>query len=341
MQLKIKRSQREGGLISRTAIFCLDARVQFTEEEQRHITRYKLQKEPIYSSEAAQRAFERSDSYKDGSVMGGFKALAFAAVGALKLNISIGSLQQGQHVECKSLEELLGAEDAIMAACRNLKTYLDTASTFDGREVLFDFETGQPEVVAHAVSPTPALIAPPNDASVAHVESPAPIPPEIVEDAQYEDIPDAPAPETVYSEEGVDQPSADISQYITQKNVLIGIFGAMLIALMIQYYPSRADTATPSESTQADNGAPTTANTAFDLSAVSPGPQVAPPEPSSNDFGGQPAPDDNGAHWFKDDRMIPPKYVTDSSGIRRSIPPCSSYELVTNLLPDKVFSCTN
>jgi hypothetical protein len=34
---------------------------------------------------------------------------------------------------------LLGAEGAIMDACKNLKAYLDTAQTFDGREEVLEF----------------------------------------------------------------------------------------------------------------------------------------------------------------------------------------------------------
>jgi hypothetical protein len=34
---------------------------------------------------------------------------------------------------------LLGAESAIIESCRNVKTYLDTALTFDGREEVVEF----------------------------------------------------------------------------------------------------------------------------------------------------------------------------------------------------------
>lgn len=161
MQLKIKRSQRDGGVISKTAIFCLDARVEFTGEEKRYITRYKLGREVIYNSEAQLRLLERSHAQQDGSIRGNLKSLATAAFAFTKLHVTINSLEQGQHIECKSLEELLGAEDAIMTACQNLKTYLDAAATFDGREVLFDFSTGAPEPIAAAIAPSPALVVDP------------------------------------------------------------------------------------------------------------------------------------------------------------------------------------
>lgn len=162
MQLKIKRSQREAGVLSKNVVFCLDARVAFTADEQASLHRYKLWNQCIYNSEASKRLLERSAAQQDGSFAGGLKSLANAALAGLSLNITIASLASGQRVECRSMDELLGAEEAIMAACQNLRGYIDTAASFDGREVLFDFSTGEPQVLAHAVSPSPQLIAPAN-----------------------------------------------------------------------------------------------------------------------------------------------------------------------------------
>lgn len=168
MQLKIKRSQREGGVLAKTAIFIIDARVQFTAQERANITRYKLGNQVIYNSEASKRALDKGDAHLSrGSIGGNLKSLAYSALAAMNLNITIASLEGGQHVECKSLDELLGAEDAIMEACRNLKGYLDTASTFDGREVLVDFADGEPAVVATAVTPQPMLVQEPTRTMIA------------------------------------------------------------------------------------------------------------------------------------------------------------------------------
>ena len=160
MKLLVRRSQREGGTLSKNVIFCLDARAAFTADEQQSITRYKLQNQVIYNSEASKRHLDRGDAARDGSMVGGLKSLASTAFAAMNLNITIASLGRGQHVECKSLDELLAAEDAIMQACRNLKSYLDAAATFDGREVLFDFSGGEPEPVAQAVASAPMPVAP-------------------------------------------------------------------------------------------------------------------------------------------------------------------------------------
>jgi len=179
MQLKLKRSQREGGLVTKAVIFCLDARIDLTREEQYNVNYYKLASQVIYNSDASKRHLERANAENDGSMTGALKSLASTAMAAMKLNITINGLQNGQHIECKTMEELLGAEEAIMTACHTLKNYLDTAATFDGRETLIDFSTGVPAVQVGAVpqaaiaamSPLTASIAP---ASTLAPESPAP-----------------------------------------------------------------------------------------------------------------------------------------------------------------------
>lgn len=189
MKLLLRRSQRSGSFSS-SVIFCLDARAEFTAQERENIRRYKLGSQVIYNSEASKKHLEKGAmAAATGNMAGGLKSLASLALAAMNLNISIKSLEAGQHVECKSMDELLGAESAIMEACENLKGYLDTAATFDGREVLVDFSTGEPQVVAQAAaqpvlatlpSPTPPADLPPSPPrelfSPAAVEAPAPEP---------------------------------------------------------------------------------------------------------------------------------------------------------------------
>jgi hypothetical protein len=186
MQLKIKRSQREGGIISTNVIFCLDARVEFTPDEQRNITRYKLHNQVIYNSDASTRHLDRADAQRgDGSsIRGSLKSLVSVALAAMNLNISISSLQRGHHIECKSMDELLGAEDALVDACKSLKTYLDIAATFDGREVLVDFGSDGPAIVASA-TPAPMTVVPASPAPALPPPEREEIASEEIEDAEY------------------------------------------------------------------------------------------------------------------------------------------------------------
>lgn len=161
MLLKLSRSQRQGGMISSHVLFCLDAVAEFDQHESYSLNHYKLWNEVIYNSEANQRLLAKSDATRDGSLGGNFKSLALAAFAMTKLYITIGGLAKGVHVECKSLEELLGAEEAIMLACQNLKEYLAAAATFDGRVNVIDFNAGQtPQVVAAAAPPGPIAQVP-------------------------------------------------------------------------------------------------------------------------------------------------------------------------------------
>jgi len=166
--------------MSKNVIFCLDARVEFDAQEAANLKRYKMLEQVIYTSEGARKAAEGSsaamqkakgnrlsaDSVDEmlfsaaAGIGGGLKAAALGAVSAMKLRITVNSLQRGQHIECKSLDELLGAESAVIEACKNLRVYLDTAATFDGREVLIDFSGEDAQVIATATAPAPMLVAP-------------------------------------------------------------------------------------------------------------------------------------------------------------------------------------
>jgi len=240
MQLKLKRSQRETGVLSTNVIFCLDARVEFTREEQHSVTRYKLANQVIYNSEASKRLLDKSAAQQDGSTLGSLKSLATLAMVGLKLNISIASLQRGQHVECKSLDELLGAEDAIMTACQNLRGYLDTAASFDGREVLVDFNDNEPKIIAQAVGPSPQLISPAPLPPAPISPPPAALPPPIVE-VEFTSIPPAEATSAAHTAGGeppelglFDGLPFDIHDQKTQQRiVLVAIALLMLIAWIV------------------------------------------------------------------------------------------------------------
>ncbi len=147
MQLKIKRSQRTGGVMANKIIFALDARSELKPEEKSLVSKYALGKLVIYDSETRKKLTESGQSNianaQSGSagrsVWAATKGLASLAMAAMSLRVSVDSLSQGHHIECKDMDELLGAEEAITEACRNLKGYLETAATFDGREVVIDF----------------------------------------------------------------------------------------------------------------------------------------------------------------------------------------------------------
>ena len=153
MQLKLRRSQRAGGMLGGKVIFALDARAELSADEQGLVKKYALGKLVVYDSEARKKHGEAAYGHFDNaantpgytgssagrSLWSNARGLASAAMMALTLRVTVDSLISGQHIECKDLDELLGAEAAIVDACKSLKAYLDTAVTFDGREEVFEF----------------------------------------------------------------------------------------------------------------------------------------------------------------------------------------------------------
>jgi len=141
MQLKIQRSQRMGGALGNTAVFCLDAQADYSPSEVANIAKYKLGRQVIYNSRASKQHLERA---KAGTQLGGFWGYAGTAaslvMAKLALNISVESLGRGQHIECKDMLELLEAEEEVMDACRMLKRFLAAAATFNGSIALIDFD---------------------------------------------------------------------------------------------------------------------------------------------------------------------------------------------------------
>ena len=110
----------------------LDARAEYTPEEMANIKKYKLGGQVIWNSAAGEKALGNfNNAMASQSVIGGLTNLAKLK---MSLNITIDSLGNGQHIETESLDELIGAEEALMQGCQNAKSYLEVASTFDGAE---------------------------------------------------------------------------------------------------------------------------------------------------------------------------------------------------------------
>jgi hypothetical protein len=127
-------------MMSKSVVFIVDARADLNEEEKANVKKYNLGKTNIYNSERTRRSATAAQEAFGGGTAGGFaRGLAHAALAGLSLSITVDSLTKGQHIECKDLDEVLGAEEAVKEACQYLRAYLDTATTFDGREEVVEF----------------------------------------------------------------------------------------------------------------------------------------------------------------------------------------------------------
>lgn len=140
MQLILRRSQKTSGLLTKTVSFILDARAELKPEEAAAVRKYALGDQVLYASSKARAHAENAMSVDPTSGMGFLKGMASIAMAKLALTITVDSLTKGHHIECKDLDELLGAEAAIQNACQAIRGYMEIAQTFDGREIVIDFE---------------------------------------------------------------------------------------------------------------------------------------------------------------------------------------------------------
>jgi len=155
-------------------------RADYSAEEQRNIQRYNLGAQVIYNSQAAKKHLEHAGAHLNRTQSGGTgeraaglaRGLASLALAKMHLNISIASLGRGHHIECKDLEELLEAEETVREACKGVTRYLDVAATFDGSQVVIDYDKGEervhitqslsPLIEYHAEVPNPSALPPPS-----------------------------------------------------------------------------------------------------------------------------------------------------------------------------------
>lgn len=143
MQLKLKRSQRKG--MTGKIIYHLDVRADIPEEDLDLIRKYKLGKHQVYTSESlkalstgADTALAAGQALGVGGVGSTLKGVGLGIASRFAMKITVDDLTQGKSIECKDLLEMLDAEQGVINACENLKTYLQAAESFDGREVVHD-----------------------------------------------------------------------------------------------------------------------------------------------------------------------------------------------------------
>lgn len=137
MLLKIKRSQKSS--MMGNAIFGLNFRAEVSADERDLISKYKLGKDVIYSSENFKKNAEAATLPDGNDGLAIAKGIAAGLTARFfNLKITVNDLINGKHIEMKNLNEMLSAEDQVVQACNNLKTYITAAKSFDGREVVVE-----------------------------------------------------------------------------------------------------------------------------------------------------------------------------------------------------------
>ncbi|SLM28722.1 conserved hypothetical protein [Desulfamplus magnetovallimortis] len=112
MKLFIVRDQAKkmlGGIS-----FQLSARVELSSEEADLVKKYKMDKEVLLEKEVKIPLTGRS----------------------IALNITIGSLMQGQSFKCNDIAEILGYEENVKESCKTFKNYIEVMKHFGGEEVV-------------------------------------------------------------------------------------------------------------------------------------------------------------------------------------------------------------
>lgn len=128
MRLRFRRSQRMSGIMSKTTVFTLEARVDISDEDLGHLKKYKMGQEIVYSRERV--AADKSSEHSWSGIARNLAAYATA------LTIRIDDLISGTKVECKDILEMMAVEEQIVSACQTFKNILQSMAHFDGEEVI-------------------------------------------------------------------------------------------------------------------------------------------------------------------------------------------------------------
>jgi hypothetical protein len=113
MKLAIVSSQSKGlmGGVS----FEVKGRVELTPQEQELIRHYKLEGTVVLKKKAKN---------------------IWGQVTDVEVSVLVKNLLSGDSFKCKSLDEVISYRESLISACRNLKSYLDVARTFDNEEII-------------------------------------------------------------------------------------------------------------------------------------------------------------------------------------------------------------
>jgi len=128
MRLRFRRSQRMSGIVSKSAVFSLEARVDITDEELGHIKKYKMGQEIVYKKDRVSGASGNDDTWT-----GIARNLASYATA---LTIRIDDLIKGTKIECKDIMEMMAVENQVLEACKTFKMILSSSAYFEGEEVV-------------------------------------------------------------------------------------------------------------------------------------------------------------------------------------------------------------
>jgi len=128
MKLRLSKSQRTTGMMSKNVVFSLGAQVDLTAAEAGYVSKYKMGKEVIYNKDRVNPELRDYTSTK--GIMQNLSARA------MNINLTVDDLVRGRTIECKDISEILAAEASVKSACSGLKNLLEACAGFEGEEII-------------------------------------------------------------------------------------------------------------------------------------------------------------------------------------------------------------
>jgi len=128
MKLRLNKSQRSSGVMSKKVVFSLGAQVDLTAQEADYVKKYKMGSAVLYNKD---RVNPEMNDYKSGKgIMRNLSAIA------MNINLTVDDLVTGRTIECKDINEIIDAEVTVKSACKGLKNLLEACAGFEGEEII-------------------------------------------------------------------------------------------------------------------------------------------------------------------------------------------------------------
>lgn len=128
MKLRLNKSQRSAGVMSKKVMFSLGAQVDLTAQEAEYVKKYKMGSSILYNKE---RVTPEMHDYKSGKgLMRNLSAIA------MNINLTVDDLVKGRTIECKDINEIIDVEVTVKSACQGLKNLLEACAGFEGEEII-------------------------------------------------------------------------------------------------------------------------------------------------------------------------------------------------------------
>jgi len=128
MKLRLNKSQRSTGVMSKKVLFSLGAQVDLTAQEADFIKKYKMGTEVLYNKDRVNPELQNYGSGK--GIIRNLSAIA------MNINLTVNDLVKGKTIECKDISEILDAEASVKSACAGLKNLLEACAGFEGEEII-------------------------------------------------------------------------------------------------------------------------------------------------------------------------------------------------------------